>query len=501
MRHVQRVWALAFAAALAWGVGEARAETRYIASFSTASLRVYKGLADEWGFDVPPILTKAGLDAAFRFSQQGVRDDEPVGLYLLAGEVLPAQRAVFALPVNQNVAAIAWMLEWGARPVQGKTDTVMWGGTTIRRTPGYLIVGGTPATIERVGDQTLRSLYRGNQAVLRLQGDLDGLRAAVPHQYRQVTDGLRDGVKAQGHTVNALLGPAVDALTQKVKFADFSLDRMSQDYKAELELQGFKRWEAGNLAKPKFPGTPVARVDVVYGDAARGAWPAEMLAAVLDGAVKDRFLSEPERQAMDSAFQGIVKLLLVGDGVSLAVDESQGEPVLMIVTQRRAATDLKAEVANLVRPSAGAARGPVSWVDVGYETPTGLPVHRLHPLTAQADPSLHIDVAQHERMTVATISRRPVRVMDAMLPMKTTGRLNTGVTGEADLPRLLTVAKKLPGGPLEGADAAALEKVVAKLARKVIRFGARFNGDTLVLDVTLPVKLLQVAQELRDLKR
>jgi hypothetical protein len=42
---------------------------------------------------------------------------------------------------------------------------------------------------------------------------------------------------------------------------------------------------------------------------------------------------------------------------------------------------------------------------------------------------------------------------------------------------------------------------VAKLARKAVRFGARFNGDTLVLDVTLPVKLLQVAQELRDLKR
>jgi hypothetical protein len=472
--------------------------SRVVGSLSARSLNDLVKVARELGVELPAGFTPAGIRAQYRGVGPAVRPNRPVGIYIVAGVGVPFTKTfMWALPVRPGTATLTYLNSDGGRYVTGHTDTLIYWGWTLRRTQHYALIGGTLDAILSVRDSTLTSQYRSSSAVARLQIDVKALRQVAPHLMTRFLKSMNLSAPPKGaDPVQAYFRKLIaEPIRDDIDGVELQFDRTSRDWRVAMKIKGFEPWTRAYLQRPKIPGTVVGRMDVVYPDKDKAAWPREFTKQIFN-------LTPGEHApAMQPIITDAVESLLVGEGLTYAVTEIDGKFVVFVVQQYRRSIDLKSRVKSIIDSAeqlAGGSDETRFLADLTYATEDGAEVTRLHVLSG-GQPWAYIDMIQHKRMIVTAMSLDSGRYLPKALPVKVGGRISTGAVGWVDPYSMVQAIQSLPDNPFAGINKYELNKTTAKLRNRKINFSAGFERDWLTFEVTIPENLADTVRATRDL--
>jgi hypothetical protein len=485
-RLIPFVLAASAGAAFAQEAPAGGAESVTFARLSIASIdAVNKLLTDLEAPTADPLI--AELERLPFLGAGAVAHDKPLGLLLTASPNAPLfspQAVVAAVPLAAGKATADDLTKAGAKPVEGKTDTVTLEDMTLRRTANYLFgQGGANPALAGFSDTPFASDYRTPTNLLVAVLDLAKLRTGAPNAYKQLT------------AAPALL-PLPDAADAPKAFAEAlaKIDRVTFAFARDDKNLHLQFWQmplpfAAKAIQPKprpaFPAGVIAQMHVIYPDAETAHWLDRQLDEMQEASIPGPPDKKPQIKAL---LKRLAKFNGQAEAVSMAITMQDKLPLVYVVDQLREDLDLATEIqgiaTDLKAVAAEEVKADVTTYDAGGKT-----VQRLALTSTDGSDKVFVDALQQGKTIYFAFSGKEDKVVESLAGAGMKGTSNALCAGVLDLTAALNAASSGAGGPLSDLPPDALAGLKTAFAGQGITWtaqGAEAGGNYLYFDLAVP---------------
>ncbi|MDB5289192.1 MAG: hypothetical protein JWL69_433 [Phycisphaerales bacterium] len=465
------------------------------------SLDAAAAFAKQYGLDLPPPLTAAGLEKQFPFiGQGGLATDKPIGIVLFGGSgVKPDQQmTTFAFPIRPPAITLEALKGLGGKPMPDHPDTVLMNGVGFRRTPDYMVFGPLAAAVANADLDALAGAVKDPGAVARVKIDLKAVRTNMPEQYQSLLDAMRQGALGNaGAAGQAGAGAAIDRIQQafaNIDRVELGLDNRETGVRLSVAAAPLKlpALTPGDL--PGMPAGVFARFDL----ACSPDWllDADAMQKIADARDQDsgRALDTHQKKKLQDILTNAKALFLGGDAVSIGVDFVGDSPVVYMVSHYASPINYPGDLRKLVE-QANAFSTEVH--DTGKLT---LQTYKLNDIqvvrlvmTENQKPSAYIDAVKQGDNLFLAASDKQFLYIDRLLAVKANGPRQALASGSIDLGKLFDTAGKTSGSPIADMPADQQKRLAELFRDQKVSISFVSEGDGGTFDITIPQGLLKNA--------